>query len=83
MKAAQIYGLLMIAEVTPRQIAEELGVYPKLVTMVVRGERGQGPDARRVRARIAEILQMDVADLWSEPGSDEAEDASEPPQAAA
>lgn len=41
---------------TGKQIADELGVSPELVSAVIAGRRTEGPDARRVMAHLAELF---------------------------
>ena len=66
MKPRQIYGLLMVSEVTAQEIADDLGVSLALVQRVINGTRGTGFTARHVRAHIAKVLGKTVDELWPE-----------------
>lgn len=66
MEATQIYGLLLVAQSSPRRVAEELGVSRALVERVCRGERAGGRDALRVRHRIAEAVGLTEQALWGQ-----------------
>lgn len=55
---------LLRAGLSQRDIAAAAAVEPSLVSHVVAGRRATGPDARRVRAVIAEKLGAEVDDLF-------------------
>jgi transcriptional regulator with XRE-family HTH domain len=47
-----------------KQIADELGVSPELVSAVIAGRRVDGPSARRVMERLAEIFGVPIDEVF-------------------
>ena len=49
---------------TGKQIADDLGVSPELVSAVLAGRRTDGPDARRVMAHLAELFGVPLEEVF-------------------
>jgi predicted transcriptional regulator len=71
MTPRQVYGNLAIRNTSAAAIAKELDVSEPLVRAVIRGSRDRGSLARIVRRHIAQLIEVDVAELPHSGASDE------------